>query len=97
VKTIEKSPLHRNLLTIQIPKILFAIFIILGMTAYSKDPEILAPAQEDDVPEAPVGYADVDEALWDYLDRFEQEAFSRGVTIDLRSENVSGKISEIQD
>ena len=61
-----------------------------------QDQEIPAPINEE-IPEEPVGFANVDEALWDYFDRFEQEAATRGITIDIRSEDITGQISEIHD
>lgn len=43
----------------------------------------------------PEGYEDVDKRLWYYLGRFEEEAKSRGISIDLRALRLSGRIGNI--
>ena len=57
-----------------------------------KDP---APVNEPIVEE--VSYPDVDENLWIYFERFEKEAKTRGVTIDLAAEEISAVIEEIDE
>ena len=70
----------------------FSILCILfgGMSACTEE-EVVTEA----VPEAPVGYPEVDEPLWPYFERFEEEGRRRGVTVDLRSARISGRIAEI--
>jgi len=41
-------------------------------------------------------YPWVDERLWDYFERFENEAAERGITIDLNREGITGEIMEIE-
>jgi len=80
-----------------IRKSICTILTLLVISACSEDREIFEQAEEQEIPEEPIGYANVDEALWIYFERFEEEAASRGVTIDIRSESITGKISEIHD
>jgi hypothetical protein len=97
MNTIEKSTLKGKTLFMLHRKSLYVFLVILVMAACSRDQELPAPGAEESDPAEPLGYTNVDEALWEYFELFEQEAFSRGITIDIRSENISGKISEIHD
>lgn len=65
---------------------------LLTLGACTQDEEVL----EDMAPPAPVGYAGVDENLWLYFERFEEEGRRRGVTVDLRTAQVTGRLSEIE-
>ena len=71
----------------------FALSIaLLGVVgACTEEEDVVAEV----VPEAPVGYPGVDERLWTYFDRFEEEGRRRGVTIDLRSARITGQLQEI--
>lgn len=76
-----------------IAKWMFIPLLVL-LISCSKDQEVVTPDIAE-VPPEPTGYEEVDEALWDYFDRFELEASARGIVIDLRSEEVTAEISEI--
>lgn len=65
------------------------------LAACSQDHELFDEINEQEPPSVPVGYDNVDDALWDYFERFELEAAARGITIDIRSENITGNVSEI--
>lgn len=66
--------------------------LLLGsLSACTEEEEIIAEA----VPEEPVGYSGVDERLWLYFERFEEEGRRRGVTVDLRSARITGQLEEI--
>lgn len=41
------------------------------------------------------GYPDVDEALWPYFQRFEDEAAARGLKVDLADAYITGYLSDI--
>lgn len=95
MKTIERSNSSCRVNTISSCKSIYLILSILFFTACSKDQELFDQIEEEEIPAEPVGFANVDEALWVYFDRFELEASERGITIDIRSENITGNISEI--
>lgn len=44
-----------------------------------------------------IPFPGVEEALWVYFERFEEEAAKRGITVDLRSQKILGEINEIDD
>ena len=47
------------------------------------------------IEEVPLAYDGVDEALWDYFNRFEEEAQERGIILNLRAANITGEIMEL--
>lgn len=69
--------------------------MVVFLVSCSRDPENLNPDFNEEIPNRPVGYESVDEALWDYFQRFEVVAAARGITIDLHAEDVTGTIREI--
>ncbi len=87
------APLH-NLMPSTPCKWIF-LSVLIALLSCSKDQEMLNPDFIEDIPKEPIGYQEVDEALWSYFDRFELEASERGITIDLRTEDVTGTISDI--
>ena len=72
------------------PWVLGLALLVLG--ACTQDEEVL----EEMAPPAPVGYAGVDESLWTYFERFEEEGRNRGVTIDLRAARITGLLDKIE-
>lgn len=63
---------------------------------------LVACKSEDTAPEEPVEpemreFPGVDERLWAYFERFEQQAAQRGVTIDLVAEGITGVITAIDE
>ena len=72
-------------------QLIWCAFLLVGLGACTEDEELLVEV----VPEAPVGYPGVDESLWPYFDRFEEEGQRRGVAVDLRSARISGQLQEI--
>ncbi|MEM9921916.1 MAG: hypothetical protein AAF990_27675 [Bacteroidota bacterium] len=66
---------------------------ILLLSACQKDSST-APA-EPETPQQKV-YTNVDTRLWSYFDRFEEEARSRGVAVDLASRGITGGISDLE-
>lgn len=44
---------------------------------------------------APTAYEQVDEALWPFFQRFEEQAAARGLTVDLRALQITGSIEHI--
>lgn len=71
---------------------LFSFACLLLVSACQEDEEVI----EDIVPEE-IGYPGVDEELWTYFDQFEEEAFARGIEIDLRAANITAQIQEIDE
>lgn len=65
---------------------------LLGTGACTQDEEVV----NELAPPAPVGYAGVDESLWTYFERFEEEGRRRGVMVDLRSARITGMLEEIE-
>jgi len=68
--------------------LLFASFLII-FSACKKD----SPISELTIQEKT--YPNVPESLWDYFERFENEAAERGVNINLNAEGITGEIMEI--
>jgi len=50
-----------------------------------------------EVEEEIIGYANVDERLWDHFENFELVAAARGITINLRDTDITGAINSIQE
>lgn len=65
---------------------------LLTLGACTQEEEVL----EEMAPPAPAGYVGVDERLWIYFERFEEEAQSRGVAVDLRQAQITGLLEEIE-
>ena len=53
--------------------------------------------EADNTPEPEIGYAGVDERLWDYYQIFEEEGRSRGINVDLRLTEISAEIDAIHE
>ena len=69
---------------------LMLMFLLFLVTACDSD--------DDSVVEIPDGtYPGVDERLWPFFSRFEDQARLRGLEIDLAREGISGAIIEIND
>ncbi len=65
------------------------ILIIASLVACKGDMDVNEMVNEIN------GYAGVSEELWPYFERFEEEAASRGVSVDLKSLRITGQIAEI--
>ncbi len=52
---------------------------------------------EPDIPDGVRGYTNVDEALWPYFNKFEDEAAARGVRVDLSASQVRARLMEIPE
>ena len=76
-----------------ITQLVLCAMLVGGLAACTEDEEIIAEA----VPEVPVGYPGVDERLWPYFERFEEEGSRRGITVDLRSAHITGQLEEISE
>ncbi|MEM8968008.1 MAG: hypothetical protein AAGE93_16435 [Bacteroidota bacterium] len=80
----------------RIPNVVFSItFTVICLVIFSacqEDEEVI-----EEIEPREVGYPGVEEALWVYFDRFEEEAFSRGININLRTANITGRIDEIDE
>lgn len=72
-------------------QLIVCTFLLAGLSACTEDEEVV----EEILPEAPVGYPGVDESLWPYFERFEEEGERRGVAVDLRAARISGRLHEI--
>lgn len=71
----------------------YSLFLIGGVFFLAGcDPENSVLIEEE--PEI-IGYEGVDEALWIYFERFEEEAAQRGLIIDLRASGITGMIEDI--
>ncbi|WKN42873.1 hypothetical protein [Tunicatimonas pelagia] len=68
------------------------ILFIITVTACQENEEVV-----EEIESREVGYPGVEEELWVYFDRFEEEAFNRGVSINLRAANITGQINEIDE
>ncbi len=67
-------------------------FIFQGCTA---DDLVSAEERTQEVNEKT--YPQVDEALWPFFEKFEDEALKRGLSIDLSAQGIVGQISEISE
>ena len=79
---------------------LFLPFILSSVIIFascSRQADMVVPEIVEEIPEEPEGYENVDEALWNYFDRFEEEAAERGIAVDIRAERITGFISEIEE
>lgn len=71
-----------------------ALALVFALFSCQKDSvNELAPSTEEI--EEVIGYPDVDEQLWVYFQRFEEEAANRGIFIDLRGSEVSGEVESL--
>ena len=68
---------------------LFALLLLVSACAEEQD------VMQEIAPE-PVGYEGVEEDLWPYFERFEEEARRRGVEVDLRAARITGRVQEIE-
>ncbi len=64
----------------------FSILSLLTIVACSSSDETVDPD----------GYEGVDSRLWYFFDVFQQEAESRGVSVDLRASGLTGRIANIE-
>ena len=72
--------------------IFLSVFFLVFFTACQEDEPI---AEAEVVPEVRT-FPFVDERLWDFFRRFEDEAAERGLAIDLNAEGITGEIMEIE-
>ena len=70
---------------------IFTILALLVLSACTEDEVV-----EEIAPPEPIGYPGVDESLWTYFERFEEEGRQRGIAIDLRSARITGMLEEIE-
>ena len=68
--------------------------IMIGLACTKENSELTVEAEPEEVV---VGYPNVDERLWIYFERFEQEGERRGYTRDLRAARITGMIQTISD
>ena len=71
----------------------FLMFVLL-ITSCQRD-EVIEEMPEPDI--SIDGYPGVEEDLWVYFERFEEEARARGYDIDLIRDEITGVIREIED
>lgn len=71
-------------------------FMLMGFSCTKQTSEVVSEP-EPQPQEALVGYPNVEEALWVYFERFEEEGQARGYDIDLRSADITGMIETISD
>ena len=71
----------------------FFVLVFVVTACKSEDP---APAVQPTVPEVRE-FPGVDQRLWIYFERFEQQAALRGVEVDLVAEGITGVIVEIDE
>ena len=69
--------------------------ILCLTTACQQEDFTLEEPTVEDLTSQEETYANVDERLWVYYSRFEEEAANRGLVIDLAAANISGEIAEI--
>ena len=77
-------------------KRIFPLFLLF-ITLFSCQPDGL-----DDLVETPVEpeirtFPNVDERLWTYFERFEEEAKQRGIAVDLVASRISGVIENVEE
>ncbi len=65
---------------------------VITITACQEDEEVV-----EEIEPREIGYSGVEKELWVYFDRFEEEAFNRGITTNLRTANITGLIDEIDE
>ena len=75
--------------------LLFLLFVLLFATSCQRDEIVdLAPAVEE--PEVR-RFPNVDERLWPYFERFEEEAANRGMDVDLVRARITGDIRNLDE
>ena len=78
-------------------KVLLPI-LALSLISFSCQQDVFFDPEPEILIEEPIlGYDGVEEALWIYFDRFEEEAQKRGLSINLRASNISGEIIDLGD
>lgn len=71
---------------------LCSFICLLLVTACQEDEEVI-----EEIEPREVGYPGVEEELWVYFERFEEEAFNRGLNVNLRTANITAQIEEIDE
>ncbi|MEM9671740.1 MAG: hypothetical protein ACFB15_16240 [Cyclobacteriaceae bacterium] len=71
---------------------LFSFVCLFLVTACQEDEEVV-----EEIEPREVGYPGVEEELWVYFERFEEEAFNRGLNINLRTANITAQVQEIDE
>lgn len=72
---------------------------ILFLTSACTVDFTFAPAEEpeEEIAVDNTSYPNVDEALWVYFQRFEEEGRARGIEVDLRAADITGKIEALDE
>ena len=73
------------------------LLFVCALGACARDEDEILPMEAEAEPENVVAYPGVDESLWEYFARFEEEASRRGIKLDLREERISGEISDLHE
>ena len=76
-------------------KFVLGLSLIMTLGACNEGSSVVVPE-----PEPPVGvraYPNVDEELWPYLTRFEDEALERNVIVDLSAQQLRARLMEIPE
>lgn len=74
---------------------LLPVLIFVTVACNKEDNQLVIEAEPEVVEE--VGFPNVEEPLWIYFARYEEEAQRRGVAIDLRNAQITGMIESIED
>ena len=85
--------------------ILIANFLLIGLlSSCQKDPIELTPVPEatveetlEVIPPTPKSYPGVDEALWEYFERFEKAGAEQGIEVDLTKAGLTGVIEDLEE
>jgi len=78
-------------------KFLLFFSLLLFITTACSDSDLLVDSTVEEPEPEIVGYPDVDERLWPFFERFEEEGRKQGIEVDLRAENITGEILEIDE
>jgi hypothetical protein len=70
---------------------------MLGTLSCTEEDLLISEEMVEPEPTVPIGYLNVDEQLWSLFEKFEAEGKKQGIDIDLRSEDISGEIVEIDE
>ena len=75
-------------------KLLLIVSLFAGLTSCDKSTDL---EPEPQVPDGVRRFENVDQELWPYFTRFEDEGKARGITVDLSARKIEGSIFEIPD
>ncbi len=77
--------------------LLLLLFLPTLLLTCNKEEDLTVNSEPEPEIEEELPYPGVDQALWVYFERYEEEGRARGIDIDLRAKRITGVIQEISE